>query len=600
MVCLSAFLADLVIGIAKQKILKIKVWVNNQEILTTYCSNSKKLLYSQLMIRAILKNGSRIFSQRQSNIFSAAAILAATFSLSALLGILRDRLLYARFYACCASALDAYNAAFRIPDIIFRLLVIGALSAAFIPIFSQQFVRSKAEAYRTASAVINILSLVFLFFTFWVMILARPLSGLIASGFSLDQILLMSRLTRLMVLAQWFFLLSNFLTGVLQSCQRFLLPALAPIVYNLGIIFGIQVLAQYWGIFGPALGVVIGAALHFLIQLPLVINLGFRYSPIFSLRLVGVRKILKLMGPRTLSLGLSEIEATVALFLASTLPTGSLSLFYLAQRLTQFFARLFGTTIGQASLPILSREADQRHLESFRRTLITSLLQAVYLALPTGIILLVLRVPLVRLAYGAQEFPWRATITTGRVVAFFAPLVVINTLSDILIRGFYALQDTRTPLLASMFSLGVNIVIALWTILGLRLGVVGLALAIVVSALAQAALLLFLLLKRLSSRSVDWYQQLWQPLTQMGLVALLSGWVAWLLLRGLDYYVFDTSRIVGLVALTLISSSVALTIYLALTLGLGLIQAQAIFNLIRRGLGWLKPKTPLLELPPMD
>jgi len=552
------------------------------------------------MIGTILKNGSRIFSQRQSNIFSAAAILATTFSLSALLGILRDRLLYARFYACCASALDAYNAAFRIPDIIFRLLVIGALSAAFIPIFSQQLARSKQEAYRTASAVINILSLVFFFLTFWIMILARPLSALIASGFSPEQIWLMSRLTRLMVIAQWFFLLSNFLTGVLQSYQRFLLPALAPIVYNLGIIFGIQFLANYWGIFGPAAGVVIGAAWHFFIQLPLVISLGFRYSAVVSFRLAGVKKILKLMAPRTLSLGLAEIEATVALFLASTLPTGSLSLFYLGQRLTQFFGRLFGTTIGQASLPVLSREADQQHLNSFCRILITSLLQAVYLALPAAIILLVLRVPLVRLAYGAQEFPWRATIITGRVVAFFAPIVVINTISDILIRGFYALQDTGTPLFASIFSLAVNIVVALGAVFELRLGVVGLALAIVLSALAQTGLLLILLLKRLSPYQVNWIDHLWKPLIQMGLVALLSGWVAWLLLRGLDYYVFDTSRIVGLIALTLISGLGALIVYFVLTLGLGLVQARAIFRLIKHSLGWLKPKTPLLELPPMD
>ena len=237
------------------------------------------------MIKAILKNGSRLLSRRQSSIFSAATILAATFSVSAILGILRDRLLYARFYACCASQLDAYNGAFRIPDIIFRLLVTGALSAAFIPVFSEQLARNKKEAYRTASSVINILFLVLLVLVALVIIFSYPLSALITSGFTQEQVVLMSQLTRVMVFAQLFFLLSNFLTGVLQSYQRFLLPALAPVAYNLGIIFGIQVLAPYWGIFGPALGVVIGAGLHFFIQLPLVLALGFDYLPIASFRL---------------------------------------------------------------------------------------------------------------------------------------------------------------------------------------------------------------------------------------------------------------------------------------------------------------------------
>ena len=548
-----------------------------------------------MVIKTILKNGSKIFSRRQSSIFSAATTLAAAFGLSAVLGILRDRLLYARFYACCPAQLDAYNGAFRIPDIIFRLLVVGALSAAFIPVFSEQLLRNKKEAYKTASAVINILLLIALPLVVLAAIFSYPLSFLVASGFSPEQIYLMSQLTRIMLFSQLFFLLSSFLTGILQSHQRFLLPALAPIVYNLGIIAGIQFLSPRLGIFGPAIGVVVGAACHFVIQLPLVIYLGFEYSPLASFQLQGVKKILRLMFPRTLALGLGEIEATVALFLASTLPAGSLSLFYLGQHLTQFFSRIFGTTIGQASLPVLSKEASNSNLKLFDKILFGSLLQALYLAIPTTLILLVLRIPIVRLAYGAEKFPWRATVITGKMVAFFAPAVITNTIVSILVRGFYALQDTKTPLIVSFVSLIISVFTALLAIFRFNLGIQGLILAIVLGGISQALMLMFLLLGRVKMKS-----DLKLPVLKMFASGLFAGLVAWLLMKGLDFYIFDSTRMVGLLGLTGISLIGAVSVYLIFTLIFNLKEARAVFSLIKQLVTWPKSAPPLVELPPLD
>jgi len=551
-----------------------------------------------LMFKTLLKNGSRIFSRRQSSIFSAAAVLAFAFSLSALLGIFRDRLLYARFYACCTPHLDAYNGAFRIPDIIFRLLVIGALSAAFIPVFSEQLAKNKEEAFRTASSVINILLTIFLGLSILVIIFSYPISSLIASGFSQDQIMLMSRLTRVMIIAQVFFLLSNFLTGILQTYQRFLVPALSPIIYNLGIIFGIQFLSRYFGIFAPALGMVIGAALHFLVQLPLVVSLGFRYRPIFSFRLKGVKKILRLMPPRTIALGLGEVEATIALFLASMLPSGSLSLLYLSQRLGQFFSRIFGVTIGQASLPVLSREAGRKRFDLFSKTLLNSLLQAVYLSSLAAVVLLVLRIPMVRLAYGAERFPWKATLITGRIVAFFAPLVVFAAINSIVIRGFYALQDTRTPLYISFFSLIINVLVAVGATFNFGFGVYGLALASTISGLFQSLVLIAIIVRRIRTENLG--SILILPLLKIFLSGFLSGLITWLSLRLLDLYVFDTSRIVGLVFLTGVSLFIGAVFYLWVSLVLRITQAQLVLKLIRRAFAWPKSSPPLLELPPVE
>ncbi len=547
------------------------------------------------MIKSLFKNGSKIFSKRQSTIFSAAAILGFAFSASAFLGILRDRFLYAKFFACCADQLDAYNAAFRVPDIVFQLLVLGVLSAAFIPVFGEELEKSKKRAYRAASSVLNLLLIVFLALGFLIIIFSRPLSFLIASGFSPDQLNLMSQLMKVIVLSQLFFLLSNFLTSILQTHQRFLVPALAPMVYNLGIILGIQVLSPYFGIWGPAIGVLIGAVFHFLIQLPLVINLGFEYFPIIDFKLSGVRKILSLMPPRTLALAINELQATIILFIGSGLTAGYLSLFYLGQRLTSFFSRIFGVTIGQASLPVLSQEVSKKRFAKFKETLFNSLLQAIFLALPTAAIFLILRIPLVRLAYGAKDFPWKATLITGQVIAFLVPLVVSGTINDILGRGFYAFQDTKTPLIVSSISLLVFIFIAVGSKVFFDLGVLSLAYASSASSLIQSLILSIFLFRKI--KVVD-LSRIYTPLLKMIFSSFWAGFVVWVMLRGLDTYVFDTTRISGLIGLTGISGLAGLIVYLTLTLSFQLKEARVIVKLIKSILVWPRDALPVLELPP--
>jgi len=548
------------------------------------------------MIRRIIQNGSKIFSRRQSNIFSAAAILAFAFGLSALLGILRDRLLYARFYSCCAADLDAYNAAFRLPDIIFRLLVTGALSAAFIPVFSQQLHKDKKAAFKTASSVLTILFSIFFLLSLAIIIFAYPLSDLITLNFSKNQLGLMAKMTQLMTIAQLFFLVSNFITGILQSNQLFLIPSLAPVMYNLGIIFGIQFLGSKIGILGPAVGVVIGSILHLLVQIPSLIATKFKYSFIFSFKLSGVRQIIKLMLPRTLALGLGEIESTVAMFLATILPTGELSLFYLAQRLTYFFSRIFGVTIGQASLPVFSKEAGVKSFSKFNQIFLSSLLQAVFFAFPAAAIFLVLRVPIVRLAYGAENFPWGATLTTGRVIIFFVPLVIAGTANDILIRGFYALQDTKTPLSVSFASLIINITTALLAIFKFNLGVFGLAMSVSLAGVFRSLALTVILVKRIKLQNT--LADLVMPMAKMVLAALIGGLISWLGLRSLDLYLIDTTRIGGLIILSAISALLGLIIYFCFCLWFKIKEASRIIKFVQRFLVWPKSASTPVELPP--
>jgi len=532
-----------------------------------------------MTLRNIIINGKNILSRQQTSILSAAFVLAAAFTVSALLGILRDRFLYERFYSCCTAQLDAYNAAFRIPDIIFRLLVIGALSAAFIPVFSDHLSKDKAAAYRLARATITFLTLVFTVLSIIVFVFAVPFSSLITANFSSYQVNLMASLTRWMLLAQLFFLLSNFLTSILQVKRRFLLPALSPVIYNLAIIAGIKLLGPIFGIYGPAIGVLLGSFLHFLIQLPLAVSLGFSFKPDFSFRLPGVKRILHLMVPRSLSLGLGEIESTVVLFLATALPTGSLSLLYLAQHLGQLPARLFGSTIGQAALPSLSNSLSQKKEKEFAKILLDSLLQALFLTIPIAVAVLFLRLPIIRLAFGTREFPWQATLDTGKVLAFLTPSIVAQTGIQILTRGFYSLQDTKTPFTIAIFSLATNVVIGIAGIYWLNLGILALVIAMSLASLIQFFLLFFSIVTRINE--FPW-QRIFGFLLKVGISSAVAGVCFWVSMKVLDAYVLDSSRVIGLLVLTVISFCFGISAYLIFTSMMAVEEVKVYANLIKK------------------
>ncbi len=504
----------------------------------------------------------KIFSSRQKSIFSATVILAITFLISAFLGFLRTRFLYSTFFKCCVLELDAYNAAFRIPDLIFKLLVTGALSASFIPVFSSQLHRNPKKAYRMASSLINILLIAFIIISLLAFIFAHPLSALIAKGFSPQQIQLMASLTRVLLLAQIFFLISNFLTAILQIKQVFIIPALSPILYNLFIIISIFTLAKFFGIHGVVYGAVIGAFFHMAIQIPAVIKVGFKYSPIVDFKLPGVSEILRLMLPRTLSLGLAEIENTITLFFASGLSAGSISLLNLALQLIYLPSRVFGTTVGQASLPVLSKNVAKNQLTIFRQTVRKALLHSLYIALPITTLVLIERVGIVRIAFGTRQFPWSATILTAKTLAFLTPAIVCQAVIQILIRSFYALHDTKTPLKTSFISIFSNIIISYFFVNFTSLGIIGLSIGASVGNIIQCTLLLLLFLKRVDGH--DW-KPVWQNIFKIFSASLIASFIAWVSIQVLDLFILDTSRTISVILVFIISTLLGVISYLTLT-----------------------------------
>ncbi|MEK7166096.1 MAG: lipid II flippase MurJ, partial [Patescibacteria group bacterium] len=293
--------------------------------------------------------------RKQQSVFSAAIVIMSTVLLSRFLGLVRERLLLMYF---SPDQLGPYHAAFRIPNLIFELLVVGAVSTAFIPVFTNTWVkRGKVYAFELGNHVINLSLVGVVILLLPLYLFAQPLSYILVPGFSPAERDLFVSFTRIIMLGQLIpFVIGNFIAGMLQSFQRFLIPALAPVAYNVGIVIGVILFSTKFGLYAPVLGVVLGAFLYLVIQVPLLVKFGFRYSLTMKMHQQELRQMFRLMLPRTFGVAVSQIDATIDLILASLLGSRNVSLFFYAQQLQQVPIGLFGATFAQAAFPSFSAE----------------------------------------------------------------------------------------------------------------------------------------------------------------------------------------------------------------------------------------------------
>ncbi|MBI4034923.1 MAG: murein biosynthesis integral membrane protein MurJ [Candidatus Chisholmbacteria bacterium] len=538
------------------------------------------------MVNQLFKTGNALFTRQQTHILSAAAVITASSFLSSIFGLIKTRLLLQHFSATpqLKATLDAYWVALRLPEFIFQLLIIGALSAAFIPVFSKYWQKNPREAYHISSSVMNLILLIFTFLSSVIFIFARQFNDAITSiQFTSQQLTLATNLTRIMLLAQLFFAVSNFLTGIIQAQQRFLIPALSPIAYNLGIIAGILFLTPFVGIYAAAIGVVFGAFLHLLLQLPLALKLGFTYHPIIDLKHPGVKDMSRLMPPRTLAISVSQLELSSLVYFATALSAGSLTILQISQQLLLAPIRMFSVPIGQASLPFLAKETASGKLDEFKRTFLNSFHQILYLTLPAGMLLLILRIPLVRIIYGSRQFPWATTLITGKTVAILSLALFAHGIIHLLVRAFYALHNTKTPFLIALVSFIINLLLAFLAVFRLNLGILGLAASLTISTLIQAFLLLLSLNRQLGGLGLK--HLFWSP-AKMLFATIVMGLFLWLPMRLLDQFVFDTTRVLNLLSLTAIVSFIGLAVYLSLSFLLKIEELTVFLSLLKRLGNW--------------
>lgn len=533
---------------------------------------------------SFLRKSISIFLQRQTNILSAACVIMATIIFSQILGIVRQRLLVTIFGA--SNITGIYLASARLPDFLFQLIIAGALSSAFIPVFSDYLTKGKEkEAHEMAStlllvglAIFSVLSIVLFIFTPFFLQLFN-----LGSGFSPSQMELMANITRIILLGQLLFIVGSFFSALLQSYNHFLIPGLAGALYNLGIIIGILIFSQLFGIYSAAIGIVIGAILFISAQIPLVRQLGFSFHPRLVLAHPGVSEVARLMWPRTISIGIYQLGTLITVTMVSFLATPGRNYVILDYAQTLAFAPvgLIGQAIAQAAFPVLARE--RSHLENFKKTFITSFNQLFYLILPVAALLLILRIPIVRILYGAPQFDWDATILTGRTLAAFTLSIATQALIALIARGFYALHDTKTPLLVGVASTILMIVIGFVSILHFKWGVESIAWAYSISSLCNLILLLLFLNRRVGGFHK---RELFTSITKTTLATICTGFAIYIPVKLLDQLVFDTARTINLLILTGIATCVGLGLYLFLTWFLNVKEATTFLLLFKRVGNW--------------
>lgn len=518
-------------------------------------------MLSGFPLRHLFSRNLHWLEQQQSSILSAAAIITAANIISSVSGLIRQRLLLSHFFDTDASqkAYEAFLVAFQIPDMLFQLVVIGALSAAFIPIFAKLKKENEETAFKMSSVVLNMLLLVFVILSVIVFI-ASPHLTMQRTGdkFTPEQIEIVTNMTRIMLIGQLFFAFSSVYGAMLQSYQRFILPSIAPILYNLGIVVGTYLFSAQFGIYGAGIGVILGAFLHMLIQLPTVLRLGFKFRFSLDLNVPGVKQLARIIPPRLMTIGINEFQNLSLGFFATSLGNLSFVVIKLALSLMTIPIRLFGVPIGQASLPFLSEESHEKDFNHFKKLVLQSLNQIAFLAFPASVLLLILRIPIVRLAFGTANFPWDKTLTTGRAVAIIALSIAAQAMVQLLVRAFYALKDTKTPFYITLITVFIYLVGSALFVFFTNWGVYGLALMTSIAAILELILALFFLDKKIGGFL---NQDFWVPQIKMLMASFLMAVFLYLPFRIFDELIFDTTRIIELIGLTITTGTIGLTVY---------------------------------------
>ena len=519
-------------------------------------------------MRHLFFRGKALLTGPQNSILGAAFVIMVMVVFSSVLGLVRQRL-FLHFFT--PAELSLFFASFRLPDLVFQLLAFGIFSSAFIPVFTKLHKKDEGVAFSTAARIINIALLGFVVFALIFSLLAVPVYSVFAPGYSGSEHVLIGSLARILLAAQGLFIVSYIMTGILESLRRFFISALAPIFYNVGIIVTTILFADTLHLYAPAVGAVVGAALHFLIQFPAVYKLGFRFSLSFSLT-EEVRKIGKLAAPRVLELGFLQVTKLSELFFTSIISTAALTYYNLADAVRIMPVTLFGVSLAKAALPTLA-SADEDKKE-FKRAFLKTLYQISFLVMPVAATLIVLRIPIVRLLFGTDKFDWEATVQTGLVLSAFAISIPFQSAAALLSRAFYARHNTKTPVKISIAGVAISVILSLIFVMVLGLPSWSLALAYSLGLMFQAVSLYYLLSRELNGGTLFAIIPIVKSLTasiSSGTVMFFmikffdrSVWVKRLsfltdiqALRGLDFesFVVDTRYTTNLLVLTLVTAA---------------------------------------------
>lgn len=492
----------------------------------------------------VIKN---VYEQKQNTLYSSTLAVSITLLCARLLGVIKLRILTS-FYR--KEELDLFFAAFRFPDFVFEVLIAGSIATCFIPLVSE--IVTNQNERKSVMRFAQTLS--WLLLAFWGILLVvsfpffEQIIGFLLPGYTKDAVILVSSMSLLILFFQVpLLLLANFAAAIFQTEKQFLIPGLAPIFYNLGIIGGVVWGAQRWGLQAAIFGVLLGAAGYLIILIPGIIIMGY---PIFVRPTFSdprIKRFFILFFPRIFSSLVSQIDATVDLSLSTLRGIGSYSTFYLAQNFQILPVSFFGIAISQTALPFFSDLYNQGKKDRLISMLVTIVQQIFFVMVPITVFFVVLRIPLIRLFFGSKKFDWQATVDTANVLSWFALSLPFHTVYYVITRVYFALHDTKTPFVAGVIFTLFNTLLSIIAVVFFHSPVWYLAGAFSISITLNVLVLFYILLKRYDNISVG---QFTGRLILFGVIGIVMGIGVWLLRNVADGLLFDTSRTFDLFLLT--------------------------------------------------
>ncbi|MGI6649361.1 MAG: murein biosynthesis integral membrane protein MurJ [Bacillota bacterium] len=518
------------------------------------------------------------------NIARATIVLFTFNFISKALGLVREMVIANEFGT--SYAVDAYLVAYSLPSVLFALFA-GALTTVVIPVYSEYAAKDgEAEAWRLFATVFNVLLLCLLILSAAGVILAPWIIKILAPGFSGDISQLAGELTRIMFPVLVFTGISALFNGLLNARNIFGVTALNAPFSNLGIILGVLVLGKIWGVHGMAWGLLVGGFCGAAVQIPALVKSGFRLRWEFNLKHPGLKSILRLVLPMAVGISISQTYIVIDRILASGLAEGSISALNYANRLIQMPLGLFVTAVGTAFFPAFTRRAAEGNLLGLQDGIRRALRVVILVCLPAAVGLMVLREPLITLFFQRGAFDLRATSMTSIALLFYSLGLVGQAAEFILVRGFFSLHDTRTPVKIGAVVVTLNLILSLLLRGPLQHG--GLALANSLAALTSMTLLVIILGRRLSGL---WSSEMWRFMGQIVLASGLMGLAVQAISQTTEHYLSLTGLLTGTLAVAAnvgLAISAGLVIYVIILTVFRLDEAQLFWAAASRALAWRK------------
>ncbi|WP_260763156.1 murein biosynthesis integral membrane protein MurJ [Candidatus Mycosynbacter amalyticus] len=514
----------------------------------------------------------------------AAALLASATLLSSALGLFRDRLLNGMYYDTYKVGIDAYTAAFTVPDFMFFILVSGALSVTFIPVLNQRLATgNKKSAWQLSSSLINFMALITLIASVLIIIFADPiLRYIIAPGLSESGMALAVSMMRVIAVNPFLFAIATVIASMQQAVGRFAFLALAPTIYNIGIIigalfftsgitiFGVQIFEG--GIMGVALGVVLGSILQLIVSSIGLIGLGFDYEFKIYWKNKGFRQVLKLLPPRSFDQGMDYAVSLVEMNLASRMTEGTLRAFQQATTLHLVPINLIGVAISTAAFPKMTERLGQGRPDLFRDELQGVLRVIIWIALPVSLITFFTRGYLVNFINNGGD------ALMSMLLGILVVAILFRSIYHIAARSFYAQQDTRTPLYISIVAISLNIILAIWFTFTLELGAAGLAAAQSIVAVVEVVILFMVMSRRIPGLFGNGF---WSAVLRMASATGLMSLVTYFMVTSFPLGAGDNSFLASFPKFCLIVA-VSLVAYVMLSQLMSLQEARPVVRRVKR------------------